>query len=118
MQLTKIKVTKADFHSVDWQGVVDTCQEKECSKYREAYFAKATIAAEKGDKQAESIYLLLGHACSLHLNPDDIEAPLHPFAVFADRRSTIVEDFDDQQIDVLAEIVPEIRDGELLARIA
>lgn len=117
MHLVDLYVTKSDFDSVEWLAVIENCEKQDCAIYQTAFFEKANEVAET-DNVSQSVYLLLAHVCSLHLHPQNIEEPLQPFITWHDTRSAIASDFTDDQLNVLTEIVSDITDSELCARIA
>ncbi len=117
MQLVDLQVTKSDFDAVEWLAIIENCEKQSCSSYQTAFFEKANEVAET-DNVAQSVYLLLAHVCSLHLNTQSSEEPLQPFITWHDVRSAIPSDFTDNQLNVLAEIIPDITDSELCSRIA
>ncbi|SDO18227.1 protein of unknown function [Paenibacillus sp. yr247] len=52
------------------------------------------------------------------MNLDKPEQPFQPFIILQNSRSAAIEDFSDEQLSLLKELVPEISDPELKARIA
>lgn len=82
-------------------------------------FSKAARKSldESNPKQAK-IYWLLSDACSMMLSSDNKNEPFKPFAVFHDRRSAITDDFSAEDISFFSEIVTEVKDIRLKARLA
>src|SRR5690242_12295566 len=118
MPLLNIPLTKDNFDKTHWQDVISTCDEHLCYKYRALFFQKATEALAVGDETSHEVFALLGHLSSLMLKLDAPEQPFGPMFVFADGRSATLDDFTDQQLAVLKEVVTEITDAEMQARIA
>lgn len=118
MPLKNIPLTKSDFDTLPWQGVIDECKEKECYIYDSKFFARAREAEAAGNEKAQEIYILLGAICSLHLRTENKDEPFGPMIVTQSGRSAILDDITDDHIKVLQEIVGEVQDPELRARLA
>ncbi len=101
-----------------WQEVVADCEEKECRVYSSRFGAKAQEAGECSDTKAQQVYGLLNAVTSLHLKLDSPEEPFVPMMVFHDRRTAIVDDFNESHLNLFKETVSDITDAELRARIA
>jgi hypothetical protein len=110
--------TKGDFDSCDWQQVIERSEQKECDIYSRLFFEGARKAEEAGNTKAKEVFALLGGIASLMFTLDNKESPFGPVVVWHDRRSLIVDDLTDEQLNVLAEIAPEVKDPEMRARIA
>lgn len=111
-------LTKDDFDSCDWQQVIEHSEQKECDIYSRLFFEKARKAEEAGNTKAKEVFALLGGIASLMFTLDNKESPFSPVVVWHDRRSLIVDDLTDEQLNVLAEIAPEVKDPEMRARLA
>ncbi len=118
MSLSDIILTKEDFAQSEWQNVIADSQERECNIYSTKFFAKATESEELGDSKARKIFRLLGDITSLRLRADSPDKPFAPLAVFPDSRTAIIDDFSDAHLDILKELVPDISDAEMRARVA
>jgi hypothetical protein len=118
MPLKNIPLTKADFDALPWQGVVDECEQKECDIYAAKYFSRAKEAEMAGNEKAHEIYTLLGAITSLHLRADNKDEPFEPMAVLQNSRTAIVDDISTEHLGVLREIIGDVNDPELRARIA
>lgn len=118
MSLSDISLTKYDFAQSHWEDVISGCEERECQNYSRQFFAKAREAKESGDAKAQQVFTLLGAITSLILKSDCDEEPFAPMAVFQNSRSAILDDISDEYLDVLREVVPEISDAEMRARVA
>jgi len=114
----QMPVLAEDFAAVPWMQVVASATEKECDTYERLFVSKAIEAKEAGDVTGYAVFALLGALCSLMLNPEKEEEPLGPKFVFSGTRSAMVQDFRDDQLAVLAEILPSVSDAEMRARIA
>jgi hypothetical protein len=118
MVLKNIPLEKTDFDSLAWEEVINECGRKECHSYESGFIAKAKEAAGAGDDKAQEIFTLLGAICSLHFKSEDKDEPFGPQLVVATGRSLIVDDLTVEHLLVLKEIVYEIQDFEIRARIA
>ncbi|MDQ3743236.1 MAG: DUF4209 domain-containing protein, partial [Acidobacteriota bacterium] len=111
-------LTKEDFFSVGWPEVIAGCEDKECAYFSSRLATRARDAEEAGDTKAGQVLALLSSLTSMYLKLDSPEEPFGPMMVFHDRRTAIADDFDEKQLDLLADVVAEVGDPELRARIA
>jgi hypothetical protein len=116
--LQNIPLTKVDFETSKWKEIIDQCERKECYYYAEALFKKAREALDVGDKKLQEIYSLIGGIASLNLNPESPSVPFGPMIVMFNTRSAIIDDFSENHLEVLGEIVFDISDPEMKSRIA
>jgi hypothetical protein len=111
-------IVKSDFVNTDCDRIL---KEYSCDSYRSMYeaFSKAVgkSLGEGNPKQAK-IYWLLSDACSMILSPDNKNEPFRPSPVFHDRRTAIMGDFSAEDISFLSEIISEVTDIRLKARLA
>lgn len=108
IHFTEISLTKDDFDARPWVPIIDAVGEKECWHYSSAFFAKATEAETSGDTKLEQIYTFLAVVTTLHLTLDS------PNEVFG----RLASSFSSQQLDLLRDLVPDVDDPELRARMA
>jgi hypothetical protein len=118
MFLTEIAPAKEDFDQCSWQEVITSSEKKDCKAYVSLLSQKAKEAEEQGDNKSQAVFALLYHICSLMLKLDTPNEPFAPMLIFADRRSAIIDDFNEAHLKVLEEIASSINDAELRARIA
>jgi len=120
MSILDTPLLKDDFTQSQWESAISECQDKQCHSYSTRFFTKARELQESGNVKAQAVFTLLGAITSLilMLNPDSREQPFAPMAVFHNSRSAILDDISDAHLDVLIELVPEISDAELRARVA
>jgi hypothetical protein len=107
-----------DFRKCGWRPALD-------SRTREGYgsmwqslssAAKQTI---EGGKTAEGKVLwLLADACSMMLQPTSLNEPFMPFMMTASGRSALPEDFEGSDVTLFSQIIEEIDDLWLKARLA
>jgi hypothetical protein len=101
-------LTKQDFINSRWQDVVHNSEKKECSVYYSGFCKKAQEALEAGNDREYAVFEILK---SVTITPIQIEAK-------EDFLARIVQSFSDEHLNFLAEIVAEVSDPELQARIA
>lgn len=118
MLLQNIPLTKKDFETSKWEQIIAQCEGKECYNYADLLFKKAHEAQDVGDKKLQEIYSLLGGITSMSLNPESPTAPFRPMIVMSNSRSAIVDDFSENHLEVLGEVVFDISDSEIKSRIA
>lgn len=114
----QMPVLVEDFTITPWVQVITSVTEKECDTYERLFVSKSIEAKEAGDKAGYAVFALLGALCSLMLNREKEDEPLGPKFVFSGMRSAMVQDFQDDQLTVLAEVLPSVNDAEMRARIA
>lgn len=118
MPLKNIPLTKEDLSLSKWVSVIEECEEKKCHYYSTKFYAKAREFEDSGDEKTQEVFTLLGAITSLMLKAESATEPFGPLFVMSDSRSAITDDFTDNQLEVLAEIINDITDPELQARIA
>ena len=118
MPLQNIPLTKEDLDNSGWQEIIEKCDKKECRAYSKMFFEKAKEFEDKNDNKNQEIFLVLGGLTSMMLKPASLSEPYHPVAVYKDYRSAIIDDFSDDVINLLREILKDISDPEIRTRIA
>ncbi len=111
-------ILKSDVDAIDWQIIIKDTEATYCSTYAKLFFAEADKSKEAGDVKSQAVWILLGQVCALFLNADNIEEPLGIGLRFLDGRRTVsVDDFENQHLDLLSQILPEIDDALFKARV-
>ncbi len=118
MQLKNIPLTKDDFKELHWEDLIKKSDKKECFSYSPIFFAKAHEAEAAGEAKTEEIFTLLGGVTSMILKESSPTEPFAPMFVMPEYRSAVIDDFCDEHLSVLSEIVFDILDPEIRARIA
>lgn len=111
-------IEKSDFSGANCEKILN---ESSGDGYTSIYsdFSKvARKSLDDGNPKQAKIYWLLSDACSMMLSSDNRNDPFKPLAVLADGRSAIADDFSEEEISFLAEIIPEVTDIRLKARLA
>lgn len=110
--------TRDDFLQSGWETVIARSNDKECNDYRSHLWQKAREAKDANDPKTEELFRLLGDICSLDLKLDSPEQPFGPMMTSQQWRTAIPEDFDADQLGFLNDIVRDVTDADLRARIA
>lgn len=111
-------ITKEFFLQSGVENVIADCQDKECNSYSSQFSAKAIEAEQSGDVNTQEVFRLLSSITSMYLKLDSPSEPFGAMMELHDRRTSIPTDFDNSRLDLLHEVVSEISDAELRARIA
>jgi len=112
MCLKDITLNKEDLEKIPWKSVLEDCDHRECDDYSPLFHARARESEESGDERAAALFSLFHALTMLTLNPD---SKTDPFDITC---KAIIDGFDDKHLLFLREIVSEISDPELRARIA
>ncbi|MGR3177409.1 MAG: DUF4209 domain-containing protein [Candidatus Anammoxibacter sp.] len=118
MLLQNIPLTKDDLNNSGWQEIIEKCNDKECHVYSAVFFEKAKEFENKKDHRNQEVFAILGGITSLMLKPESLSEPYQPVIVLKDSRSAIIDDFPNDIINFLSEILDDISDAEIRARIA
>ena len=118
MNNSNFSVTHEDFQNYSWQEVIETAERKQCHNYYGLFFGKAAELEKAGDERGCRVFRFLGAITSLHSRYDNQDEPYGPLWTEHTRRSTIVDDFADQDLEVLRKLLLETRDADLKARFA
>jgi hypothetical protein len=101
-------LTKDDFINSDWQDVANSSERKECSIYSRDFWNKAQAAKAAGNIRQQAVLEILAVVTSPAVKPGSTDE------FFAD----LFQHLTDEHLDFLTEIVSEVSDPELQARIA
>ena len=118
MSLKNIPLAKKDFEELPLKELIKKCDMKECDRYFPLFFDKVHEAEEAGEAKTEEVFTLLGYATSMMLKPSSPTEPFTPLFVMHDSRSAIIDDFSEDHFKFFGEIVFDILDPEIRARIA
>lgn len=118
MLFRNIPLTKSDFEELQLEDSIEDCDKSECFYYSPLFFTKAHEAEAAGNLNMAEAFTLLGAVTSMRLKPDSLTEPFVPMIVMHDSRSSIIDDFSDEHLNVLSEIVQDILNPEIRARVA
>ena len=111
-------IDKSDFKKDDCQMILEESSGDGYTSIYDAFSKAARKSLDEGNPKQAKIYWLLSDACSMMLSPDNKNEPFKPLAVFHDRRSSIADDFSTEDISFFSEIISEVTDIRLKARLA
>ncbi len=111
MLLKNIPLTKDDFKELQWAELIKKSDKKVCRCYSPIFFAKAHEAEAAGEIKTTEMFALLGSVTSMILNSESLTEPLTPTFL-------MIDDISSEHLKVLSEIVFDIPDPEIRARIA
>ena len=111
-------ICKDDFDKDDCQRILEDASGEEYSTMYDAFSGAARKAIDEGKTKEGKIYWLLSDACSMMLNPESRNEPFKPFAVLTNRRSAILDDFTEEDIELFSEIINNVSSTKLKARLA
>lgn len=115
---TDLVVTAQDFAECGWNDALDA---RKCKGYIDMWHAfsdDARKAIEEGRFSHGKVLWLLADACSMMLDPKSYNEPFKPAVVLQGRRSAIPDDLDETDIQLFSQIIDNIDDIWLKARIA
>jgi hypothetical protein len=107
-----------DFRRSKWQAAIDASARDGYSSVWQALSAAARAAVEVGRFSEGKVLWLLADACSMMVNPNSVNTPFKPMMVTPNGRSPIPEDFQEPDVDLIAQISEEIGDPWIQGRLA
>ncbi|HBO3329424.1 TPA: DUF4209 domain-containing protein [Pseudomonas aeruginosa] len=113
-----LDVSADDFRRSGWKEILEQAPREGYPALWQALSSAARLALESGQQERGKVLWLLADACSMMLSPSSQNRPFKPFAVFHDRRSVIPEDLLETDYSFFSQIVDEIDDCWLKARLA
>ena len=111
-------ITLDDILSSQWKEIIGRAEHRECSDYHGHLIAATSEAEKNGNKREENVCRLLGDITSFYVKSDNTKEPFGPMFVMSGKRSAIPSDLTEEQLGVLLDLLPDIDDPELRARIA
>lgn len=101
-------LNKEDFINSDWKEVIDNSERKDCQRYDMAFWNKAKKAEEAGNLKEQAVFGILAAITGAAIKPESNDE------FFNEIFSNLTE----EHLSFLSEIVLEISDPELQARVA
>jgi hypothetical protein len=111
-------VTLDDFRKCGWQEAISESRRDQYSSMWQSLSTAATYAIEEKRLSEGKVLWLLADACSMTLMPSSLNEPFKPIMMTDGKRSALPEDFQTDDIAFFSEIIPEITDPKLCARIS
>ncbi|MFY2763537.1 DUF4209 domain-containing protein [Arenimonas sp. MALMAid1274] len=113
-----LAVKREDFSDCGWREVLGGSSREGYSTMWQTLSSAARQAMEQGRDTHGKVLWLLADACSMMLSPRSINEPFKPIMVMDGRRSSVPDDLKSEDVAFFAEIVDEIDDVRLKARLA
>lgn len=107
-----------DIRDLPWQSEIDSVDRRSVDRYSTHFFDKAKELDEEGDIGASRVYRFLGDICSMYLKEDNPNEPFGPMAVTSNGRTAALDDFIDEDLDLLNNLLEDVEDPDLKARMA
>lgn len=107
-----------DFQDIDWQSTLEEAEDQNVDRYQTLFFDKADELENNDRSSGSRAYRLLGDICSMHMKDDNPDNPFGPHIVTSNGRSATVDDFSEDDLEVLDDLLNDIKDPELQARVA
>lgn len=114
----ELQLTRTDFVACDWRSPLVATERDGYSSMRDAFLAAASRTFASHERKAAKVFWLLSSACSMMLRPASVNEPFKPLFVLEGQRSIIADDFQKEELAFFAEIVDDIDDPWLRARLA
>lgn len=112
------KVTLDDFRKCGWHEAISEARRDDYSSMWQALSTAAREAIEAKRLSEGKALWLLADACSMMLKPSSLNEPFAPIMVMEGKRTALPEDFQTDDISFFSEIVSEIHEPRLNARIS
>lgn len=114
----ELAITLQHFTESGWGGVLTDSAPENYSAMWRAFSSAAQKAMEATQLERGKVLWLLADVCSMMLRPKSINEPYQPIMVLDGKRTVIPDDFSEADIVFFAQIVDDIDDLRLKARIA
>lgn len=114
----QLEISVEDFRECGWKQVVDGTDPQYYPALWEKFLAAAQGAEAKGNRKHYSILHLLFQVCLLRLDPYDRSMPFKAGIILETKRTKAPDDFTEEEINFLAQLIDEVDCFWLKARIA
>jgi hypothetical protein len=88
-----------------WEPVANEAEFPTYSKIADRLFQKAAALQQAGDEIGFNVYRFLGQLSHLHLQPENKDVPLRAAWISSTGRSTALEDFDNDALNAIHQLV-------------
>lgn len=112
-----LQITVEDFMTCGWKEILAGIPEKCYPSMFEAFSSGAKKAIKEQRFAHGKVLRLLASVCSMMLDPDSRNIPFKPYLVIEGQRSSIPDDFNDNDILLFSQIAEEVDDIWLKARL-
>lgn len=107
-----------DFRACEWQEAVSGgASSPVCVAYAERLREKVAEAKD-ANGSARRVFQLLHAVCSFGFEPQDMNDPFPPMMTMGTTRTSTPDDIGENDLELLRQLAPEIKDAELRARVA
>ncbi|MFZ7126638.1 MAG: DUF7380 domain-containing protein [Desulfobacterales bacterium] len=113
-----LQISAEDFMACGWKDILSSASREGYTSMWQAFSSGARTAMEENRQAHGKVLWLLADACSMMLSPNSTNEPFRPMMVMEGRRSAIPDDLSDDDILFFSEIVDQIDDIWLKARLA
>lgn len=113
-----LQINAEDFMACEWNDILSGASREGYSSMWQAFSSGARKAMEENRQAHGKVLWLLGDACSMKLSPNSTNEPFSPIMVMEGWRSAIPDDLSDDDILFFSQIVDQIDDPLLKARLA
>jgi hypothetical protein len=103
-----------DFRRSSWRDAVDFSGRKGYHSLWRSLSEAASAAIQSGDLSQGKVLWLMADACSMMLKPASTNEPFKPIMVMEGKRTSISEDFLEQDINLFAQISEEVTEPLLM----
>lgn len=107
-----------DLEEINFEKILKGLSDVVYDNYWKKFIEKRKAAEENNDESKKNIFKTLELASSFHFNPESVEEPFAPMIVTQAGRSAIPDDFHDEQLELIDQIIKKINDPDLKARLA
>ena len=113
-----LKISPDDFRKCGCREIINGIERDGYSAMWQAFSSAARRAIEEDKKAEGKVLWLVADACSMMLHPSSPNDPFRPMFVMEGKRSALPQDFGQDDIEFFSEIVEEIDDPWLQARLS
>lgn len=113
-----LEITAQDFADCGWREVLTDEAVDDYSSMWRAFSTAAKKAMDEGRGSHAKVLKLLADACSMMLTPNSVNSPFKPIMVGDGMRTPIPDDLTKGDITLFTQIIDEIDDARLRARLA
>ncbi len=110
MTTVDVPLTKSDFDQCDWQSVLTSSTRKTCLSYSPLFDEKAEEAKISGKSRVHKVFTFLADITYPGLKLHDKKNPFTGGEIF--------HTLSDEQLNILADLAPQVVDAEMRARMA
>ena len=107
--LIETQLSKKDFDRVNWQDIISNCDIKECRKYSQKFISQVDKDEYDEDVNAKTVFEILGFLTMPYIEHDDKDQYTS---------SSYFDKISESNLEILKELIPDISDAEMKARIA